>query len=212
MNYKILKNITFNDIIQPLKLNDIILSYDNGINRKNISINVFNKYPLIYDKKYDRDITIYFCPNTYFCVLLYGLYTIHDIEKDFYNNLSIVDENGNIIIPLRDFPNFTNLNILIEEVKIMTIKNVITTYNENLFCTKHSKKIMKLHDISYLMEVYNGKRYIYHLLKPKDDDMNIKKNGIHNYNLEHEIRITYFVKYSVIKSLFERMNIKVKYV
>src|SRR5437868_7266567 len=149
--YHIIETPDFTKKLKNYKLDDNIFVYNDGVYWKVVGVSVLLKHVIIYDNIDGTDVSIYFCPNTYFSCILPGKYTIHGPNPEMENNIGVVDKNGVILYPILD--RIINIKY---ELKIMTIRNLLTAFTDCLYLRHFD--VDNLHDISYLIEyLSNGK-------------------------------------------------------
>jgi hypothetical protein len=220
---------------QKRKLNDIMISYNDGIKWKIIPLSIMNIYPIIYDEynetnEQKRTITIYVCPYTLFSCVYFGKYTLSDKTEN--NNLSIVDvENDIYIIPILNKTYSLTTNELLDkyikkgEVRITTLKNVLYLFPDCLFVNTSkiphmdaitNKDYLQNKQIIYIIEYksknHNHTEYKYTIIKPKINSFDIVKNGFESYfhKMVEQIRIKGGVIYPCLLDEWTKTNIESK--
>jgi predicted transcriptional regulator len=210
---------TFGDFApKKIKLADIVVAYNDGIKWKVIPLSVMNQYPIIYDEYHENRsdvrviVSIYVCPYTLYSCMYFGKYELHNNIVN--NNLTIVNVDNNIwIVPILNQVHSLSTNNIIDmyirknEIKILSLKNVIYMFPDSLFVnvTKIPKK-SKIVDKEYLIKTktndkqiiyvieYKSKKqneYKYTIIIPKNNDYDMAKNGFETYfhKMVEKIRI-----------------------
>lgn len=169
---------------KKIKLNDIVVCYNDGIKWKVVPLNIMNQYPILYDEYHENNsdvriiVTIYVCPYTLFSCIYFGKYELHD--KMYNNNLTLVNTDNNIwVIPILNkvysLSTDENINMYLRkgEVKILSLKNVVYMFPDSLFiditAIKKKKNIVNenyltdghLLDNDLTKKKINGKQIIY---------------------------------------------------
>lgn len=186
---RILENPTFvTNAESGFSLDDIVIVYNDGQNWKIVPLQTIMQYPVIHDIYYEEinngknnghfkesnvvNISIIVCPYTLYSVVLFGTYV--PINKIFFSNIIIKNKinDNNIYVPILNNLYSMNTGELIEknirkdEVRIMTVRNILAKYPDCLFID--TKKIdtnkSKIVDESY----YNGRDILYPVLNYND--------------------------------------------
>lgn len=152
---RIIKHPKFNTNIN-LDITDTIMAYNDGKVWKIIPLDVLLRYPIIYDKYYDRtntkkghyiisDITITYCPFSGCGMVYFGKFV--PTNKVYNNNIVLTDKNNNNILVQMTGRMYNKQLKQIEygflrreEAKIFTLRNAISKYPDCLFLT-HSTNI-----------------------------------------------------------------------
>ena len=214
LSTRVIKDPIFNNHTKILKLADPVVLYNNGVNWKCVPLKTFLIYPVIHDLyEGDKRITVYVCPYTLFsCVYFEQFFPGNQV----YNNNLTLTNKDNILIPIlgnlynRDTMNLVDNYIRKGEVKIMTLRNAISTFPDILFFeleniatnlmvplvdADYSKnKIIKFDNakfsdkyhpkqIIYVIEYHSKKQseYKYTVIIPKNGNLDIKKNKFGDY-------------------------------
>ena len=132
---------------KSLKLQDILVLYNDGSNWKAVPIEIMLMYPVIHDHHNNKPITVYFCPYTLFSCVYFGEF---NPGTQVYNNNLTLENKNNIMIPIigniysKDMK-IINTYIRKNEVKIMSMRNAISTFPDCQFLdTTEIKKINPL--------------------------------------------------------------------
>lgn len=234
---------TFSDFApKKIKLFDTVIAYNDGIKWKIIPLYIMQQYPIIYDEYHENNsdvrviVSIYVCPYTLYSCMYFGKYELRN--EVINNNLTIVNVENNIwVAPILNkiYSLSTNeiINIYIRknEIKILSLKNVIYMFPDCLFIDtktipKKSKIVeknyldtnpkIKLNDkqIVYIIE-YKSKvksEYKYTVIIPKNDNYDIVKNGFESYfrNTVDKIRIKGGIVHSCLWFAWKESNIQSK--
>ena len=149
---RVIDNPKFSSLSQDtsLSLIDPVIAYNDGKVWKLVPLKLLTSYPVIYDQYYDQiktrggkliisDITVTYCPFTSTVIIYFGKYTP---TGELYNNNIILSPNTDkdkIIVQIqgleysRTSKEKTNSFIRRDEVKIMTLRNVLGRYPDCLF-------------------------------------------------------------------------------
>lgn len=220
LHNRIIKNPQFTkDSSTKNKLIEPVVTYNDGREWKNIPLYIFNMYPVIHDLYFDNDkaktITVYVCPYTLFSCIYFGEYV--PSNKVYNNNIVLKNNNDpdKILIPIINEIYSLSAQQFLEkefirknEVKIMTLRNSISTYPDCQFID--SNEIIKVENIvdneylhnkiiSYDIDKFSSKYqpkqiiyiieyksktsfgYKYTVIIPKKNDFDIQKNGFNDY-------------------------------
>lgn len=132
-----------------LQLSDVVLVYSDGKNWKVVPMKVAEKYPIMRDVYFDNnqkasDITFTFCPHTLSSVIYFGKYS-SIVNEVYKNNMTIVNEKTPDLMVIQmsgktySKNGGNNSKTLVEnfirknEVKIMTLRNVIGIYTDCVY-------------------------------------------------------------------------------
>jgi len=148
--YKYIYNPIFKTIPPNfLSLSNYVLVYNDSINYKIIARDIVDRYPIIYDKYYDKlqqnnaefasDITISYCPFTSASVIYFGKL---ELSNELYNNNVILIDKKNPdykIIQLKgdvyskQTKKIEPIYLRRTEIKIMTLRNALTMFPDCLY-------------------------------------------------------------------------------
>jgi len=163
---RIIKHPKFSNNIN-LDITDTIMAYNDGKVWKIIPLDVLLRYPIIYDKYYDRtntkkgryiisDITITYCPFSGCGIVYFGKFV--PTNKVYNNNIVLTDKNNNMLVQMTGAPvaGFNNKQLKPieyeflrrEEAKIFILRNAISKYPDCLFLI-HSTNIEPIVEHNY---------------------------------------------------------------
>lgn len=214
---------TFSDFApKKIKLSDIVIAYNDGIKWKIIPLDIMTQYPIIYDEYHESRsdvrvlVSIYVCPYTLYSCMYFGKYELYGNIVN--SNLTIVNIETNIwVVPILNKVHSLSTNEVINtyvrknEVKILSLKNVIYMFPDSLFINikkipqktpivnkkylniKSTNKKINDKQIIYIIEYKskNMSEYKYTIIIPKNSDYDISDNGFETYfhNTVEKIRI-----------------------
>jgi hypothetical protein len=183
---RILNKPTFiNNANSGYLLDDVVVAYNDGRNWKIIPLSIMTIYPFVHDVYYEEinsnnrivesnaiDVTVMVCPYTLYSIVLFGKYK--PINKIFNGNLIVdaIEDEQNMYIPiLNNFYSKSNGDLVKnfvrkQEVKIMTLRNILTKYPDFLFIDSSKINIKKEklvepeyyvnYDLKYFTSKYNS--------------------------------------------------------
>lgn len=157
MANRVIYNPVFTNFDKSLKLNDIVILYNDGMHWKAIPQKIMLSYPVIHDKYEDNKvITIYSCPFTLFSCVYFGEYMP---GNSVYNNNLTLNNKDILIIPIlgnvynKDSMTIMETFIRKGEVKIMSLRNAISMFPDILFINTESiNKKESLIDSDYMKD------------------------------------------------------------
>ena len=155
------------------ELNDSVIVYHNGRKHKIVPRDFMMKYPIIYDKYYNKsqspsvadvassntgfisDITVCFCPYTSSSITFFGSFAITD--KVFNSNIVLqnMDDPDKLVIQLSgdiyssSTKKLQSTIIRKSEIKIMTLRNAISKYPDSMYLDISQYKGKELLNVSY---------------------------------------------------------------
>lgn len=211
---------TFGDFApKKIKLSDIVVAYNDGIKWKVVPLHIMAQYPIIYDEYHENRsdirvmVSIYVCPYTLYSCMYFGKYELNN--KIVNNNLSIVNVENNVwIVPILNQVHSLSTNKILDnvyirknEIKVLSLKNVIYMFPDSLFVDIKkipnkspivdkeylSKTKAYNKQIVYIIEYKSKKQneYKYTVIIPKNNDYDMAKNGFETYfhKMVEKIRI-----------------------
>lgn len=205
------------NIPENINLTDPVYAYNNGKNWRIIPLNISQKIPVIWDTYYDFSdqdklieniITIYMCPFSLFAMVFFGKFK--PIDEIFNNNLKLVSETGQKIIPIK--PETYEFIRRKHDIRLLIVRNAISKYpdcefikynptnfnplvDQNYLCDNKIKfkynpfdKIYNPKQIIYIIEYLSGnvsatpdQKYKFTIIIPKTNSPDISKNGFELY-------------------------------
>ena len=181
--------------IPKIKLTDIVLLYQSGIENRCICYQAIALYGIIHDtiliNDQHFDITISICPFSFHPIGYLGKWIFNG---SVYNNKSIILENnkGKQIVQLTGQSLTDNEHLSKIEVKVDVLRNILTNYSDPTFLKfKHPTIFPTIyetappHKIVYLVAYRSTttieQEYKYIVLVPTKNTYNTKHNGLGTY-------------------------------
>ena len=164
-----------------IKLSEVVLVYTNGKKWKIVPLSVLVRYPVIYDKYYDRqetnkgkyivsDISVTYCPYTGTGVVYYGKYK--PTNKIVNGNMVLSDDTHEIVqLTGKQINNKNSPLIRRDEVRIMIMRNALSKYPDALYLHRDFDKdpivplsyytnTDLLHDLKHTSTKYHPKTFV----------------------------------------------------
>ncbi len=162
---RIIKHPKFNNNIN-LDITDTVMAYNDGKVWKIIPLDILLRYPIIYDKYYDRtntkkgsyiisNITITYCPFSGCGIVYFGKFV--PTNKVYNNNIILTNankNNNNILVQMtgriydKQLKPIENVFLRREEAKIFTLRNALSKYPDCLFLI-HNTNIRPIVENNY---------------------------------------------------------------